>query len=919
MLLGRALERQTLDLQIAAVLSGESRALVIRGEAGIGKTALLEDLLTRAEGCHVLRVAGIQSEMELTYALLQQLCAPMLDDLGRLPEPQRVALVTAFGLQPGPPPDQFLVGLAVLTLLSERAAERPLVCVVDDAHWLDHPSAQALAFAARRLQAESVAILFATRTRSDAPELAGLPEMVVGRLDRSSAEALLSSVFPALPDKQVRDRLIDETGGNPLAILEVPRGLRHVELATGLVLPDRGVASKIEDSFARRVSSLPLDTQQLLLLAAAEPFGDPILVWRAAELLGIRREAAAAAATSGLCQFGVSIRFRHPLVRSAVYRSGSDEARRTVHGALAKVSDPGADPDRRAWHRAQASRGPDEDLAAELERSAAQAQARGGFAQAAALLEQSTKMTPDASVRSRRALGAARVACLGGDFDTARELLVVAETGPIDALGRAHVHLLLAQIAFAEHRGGDPAQLLLSAAKELEHLDIAQARETYLEAFLAALFTARRSASTGLREVAQAARAAPPAPNPPHPADELLDGLALLVTDGHAAAMSTLRRALDSFASEPLSGGRGLPWLWLASSVAAALWDERWDLLSTRHVTIAREGGALKELPLALHSRSYVHLFQGDLTTAASLVQEAATVTEAIGSQLPPFGALALVTWRGPETQARELIERSMAEAESRGEGMEERVAGWASALLDNSLGRYEDALAVAQRTTEPRDVGVASTTWALVELIEAAARSGRPQIGAEALSWLSAATQASGTDWAVGLEARSRALLSEDAAAEELYREAIERLSGTPFRPDLARAHLVYGEWLRRAKRREDARDQLRTAHEMLTGMGMEAFAERAARELRATGATARKRTVETGYDLTAQEAQIAGLASEGLSNPQIASRLFLSPRTVEYHLRKVFTKLGITSRARLAGALAGLDINRRPTPLGR
>ncbi len=908
MLLGRAGEGEILDEVLGAARVGESRVLVIRGEAGIGKTALLEYVLERADGFQVTRVAGVQSEMELGYAVLHQLCAPMLGRLEDLPEPQRVALSTVFGLLSGSTPDPFLVGLAVLTLLSEAAGEQPLLCIVDDAQWLDRESARALAFAARRLQADSVALLFAVRAPTTVPELEGLPQLLVGGLDHSSAEALLGTVLPALRDKQVRDRIIVETGGNPLAILELPRGMTVVELASGLVLSGHGVANEIEESFARRVSLLPPDSRRLLLIAAAEPLAEPVSVWRAAERLGIAREAAEPPASAGLCEFGSSVRFRHPLVRSAVYRSAPPAERRKVHLALVQVTDPHVDPDRRLWHQAQGTPAPDEPLAAELERSAGRAQARGGFAQAAAFLQLATMITPDPLVRSRRGLDAARAEFTAGDFEAAQELLAAAQTGPLDQLGRSHADLLSAQIAFAEHRDGDPAAQLLAAARQLEPVDPALARETYLQAFTAAYFTARLSTGTGLKDVAEAARAAAPPRQPPGPADQLLDGLSSLFTEGFASAMSPLRSALEAFRTEPVSEGGGLPWLWLASSVAAALWDESWDVLSARYISICQEAGALSELPLALDSRVYVHIFLGEFAVAASLIEEEATVKEAIGSRLPPFGALGLLTWQGRETQARELINRCVADALSHGEGMEERIAWWASAVLDNSLGRYGDALVAARQAAEPPEVAVPANNWALVELVEAAARSGQPEAGREALERLTKTTQASGADWALGLEARSRALLSDGEPAEVSYLEAIERLGRTPFRPDLARAHLLYGEWLRRERRRVDARGQLRIAHEMLTEIGSDAFAERAARELRATGGTARKRTVETSRDLTPQEAQIARLASQGLSNPDIGNRLFISPRTVEYHLSKVFTKLGISSRERLTDALADL-----------
>ena len=883
---------------------GESRALVIRGEAGVGKTALLEYLREAASGCRVVRVAGLQFEMELAFAALHQLCASMLDRLPVLPEPQRDALGTVFGIRAGPAPDRFLVGLAVLSLLAETAEAQPLVCLIDDAQWLDRASAQTLALAARRLVAESVAVVFAMRDSDTDVEPLGLPELVVDGLEKNAAHALLHSVTPVVLDQRVRDRIVAETRGNPLAIQELSHALSPAELASGLVLPGGpGLADRIESSFARRVAQLPPDTRLLLLVAAAEPLGEEGLFWGAAERLGLGVEAAAPAVAAGLCDAGASLRFRHPLVRSAVYRAASVEDRRTVHGALAEATDPESASERITWHRAQAATQPDEELAAELERSADREQALGGFAQAQVFLQQATLMTPDPVIRARRAVHAARVALLAGAFEVALSLLTTARAGPLDELERARADLLHAQIAFAVSRSSEAASLLLAAAKRLELLDVDLARETYFEAFAVAMFADRPSMGVGMRQVAEAARSAPRPSSPPRPADLLLDGLALRFTEGYAAGVSPIRHALAAFRSARAPEARGLSGLWLAGVIASDLWDdESWDVLSARHMEIARHVGALGELALALDSRTWVHLFAGELGPAALLVHEAGAITEATGSGLTPFGAVGLLAWQGRRS---ELFALMQTEAMSRSEGVGIGVAQWAVALLENGLGHYEDALVVAVQAADQREE-VASTKWALVELIEAAARSGS-DAGDDALRALTIMTQASGTDWALGLEARSRALLSQGANAESLYREAIDRLRRTRVRAELARAHLLYGEWLRRERRRLDAREQLRTAHELLVEMGVEAFADRAARELRATGATARKRRVDAGGNLTPQEAHVAHLAREGLSNREIASRLFLSPRTVEYHLRKVFTKLHIKSRQELALAFPG------------
>ena len=899
-LLGRRAERDVLDRLLRAVRAGESRALVVRGEPGVGKTALLDYLAGRASDCRVATAAGIQSEMELAFAALHQLLAPMLDRLERLPGPQRVALRTAFGMSAGRTPDRFLVGLAVLGLLSETAAARPLVCLVDDEQWLDHASAQILAFVARRLGAEAVGLVFGARVPSG--DLSGLPELVVEGLRGDDARALLSSVLTGPLDERVRDQIVAETRGNPLALLELPRGLTAAELAGGFGLPGAlPLPGRIEESFRRRVEALPAQTRRLLLLAAAEPAGDPVLVWRAAGWLGIGADAAGPAAEAGLVEFGGRVLFRHPLVRSAAYRSASLEGRQQLHRALAEATDPEADPGRRAWHRAHAAPGPDEDVAAELERSAGRVQARGGLAAAAAFLERAAVLTPDLAQRAGRALAAAQAKVQAGGSGAALDLLAMAEAGPLSELQRAHADLVRAQLAFATSRGSDAAPLLLHAAQRLEPIDAGLARATYLDAMMAAVFAGRHAGPGGdALAVARAVAAAPPSLQAPSASDLLLDGLAVLYNEGYTAALPILRQALLAFGGS-MPADQELRWLSLAFTAAMHIWDDdRADVLSNRYVERARKVGALIELPLALSRRVYVLLFAGELTAAASLVEEIQAAAEATGTNFTPYAAMGLAALRGAEIEASALIEATVKDVPSRGEGLGITAAERANAVLNNGLGRYEKALTAAQRaTTNDRELGFSN--WALAELIEAATRSGMSQTAAGAYRRLAEITGASGTDWALGVQARSHALLSEGEAAEGLYRQAIARLGRTRARTELARAHLLYGEWLRRERRRTDAREQLRTAHRMLEAMGMEGFARRARRELRATGETARKRTVATAVELTAREAQIARLALEGLSNPEIGTRLFLSPRTVQSHLSNVFTKLGISSRGQL------------------
>jgi DNA-binding CsgD family transcriptional regulator len=810
-------------------------------------------------------------------------------------------LRTAFGLSSGSAPDRFLVGLAVLSLLSDVAEEHPLVCLVDDAQWLDRTSAQVLGFVARRLVAESVGLVLAARVTSG--ELAGLPELVVEGLEEGDARELLDAVLTGPLDARVRDRMVAETNGNPLALLELPRGLTPAELAGGFALPGAvPLSTSIEASFRRRLDALPADTRWLLKLAAAEPVGDPVLVWRAAERLGIGTQAVTPAAEAGLLEVGARVRFRHPLVRSAAYRSASLQERQEVHRALAEATDAALDPDRRAWHRAHAAPGPDEDVAAELERSAARAQARGGLAAAAAFLQRSVALTRDPERRTDRALTAAQASLQTGALDAAIGLLATAEAGALDEFQRARVDLVRGQVAFASGLGSEAPRLLLKAARRLELFDLELARETYLTAWVAAVFAGHLAGGDVLLEICRAVRALPPSPATPRPLNLLLDGLALLTTDGRAAATATLQRAAKALADIPVEDV--LRWGWAASAPSIVWDDEGWRTISARQVQLLRDAGALAELPIQLPALAIATAWIGDFATAGSLAAEADSVAAASGSPIAPYGLLRLRALQGREAEASALIASAIDHAAAGGQGMAATQAHWAAAVLYNGLARYQEAASAARQaasnTFEPW-----IWMWALPELVEAAARGGDAELARDALERLAETTQPRSTEWALGIEARCRALLSDGAAADDLYREAIDRLSRTQLRPELARSHLLYGEWLRRRGRRIDARGQLRTAHDMFAAIGMEAFAERARRELIATGEKVRKRSVETRDLLTPQEAQIARLAQDGRSNSEIGAQLFLSPRTVKYHLRKVFTKLDISSRAQLDRAL--------------
>ncbi|GIF26618.1 DNA-binding CsgD family transcriptional regulator [Actinoplanes tereljensis] len=1004
---GRQRERDTLSRLLSAARAGHGQALVLRGEPGIGKTALLSFLasLPAATG-RTARAVGSEAERELAFAGLHQLCGPFLDRLDHLPGPQRDALSTTFGLAPGDVPDPLLVGLAVLTLLGKVARERPLLLLVEDAHWLDRPSAETLRFVARRLTTEPVALVLATR--SAFPDVPELP--VPGLTDDEAAELLAAALTGPL-DPRVRARIMAEARGNPRAILDVPRTLTPTELAYG------GDPGPVFPAGTVRLSSgVAPAARRLLLVAAAEPTGDVPLLWRAARRLGLGTDAAAAAEEAGLIELDDRVRFRDPLLRAAVYRAAGLGERRAAHQALADATDPATDPDRHAWHRAHAAAGPDENIADELEHSAGRALARGGMAASASFLTTAATLTPDPARRARRTLDAARAKAGAGAFAEALSLLALAESGPLDEAGQARAKLVRGRIAYRSSTG-DALPLLLAAAQQLDLIDPTLAREAYLDALSAALLAghespalteaehqARPPAKTkrrgsprsevgrmgrslgsaggvgagALGEVARIVREVPGPERYPRRTDLLLDGLAVLGTDGYPAAAPLLQRAVRALGGEALAMREAFRSAGVAASVAADLWDdEHWDVLSRRNLDAVRHAGAFGLLPSALATRAIFEIHSGDLAAAATLVAQSRWLTGptsheqaagligyghagALGGQgqggtlggygqggtlggygqggtlggygqggtlsgyeqggfgwggglgghglggrehadvLVPAAWLAAV--RGDEQVAERLIAEALDDAKARGAGMS--ALGAARAVLCNGLGRYEEAMTAADEPASgPVELG--ASKWALAELVEAGVRSANPKAAWRAFEQLAAMTKAAGTELALGVEAGRRALLRSGRAAEDLYREAIERFGKTRIRVERARAKLLYGEWLRRAGRRADARVQLREAYEELAAMGVAAFADRARRELLATGETVRKRTVAAEGELTAQEEQIAGLAVQGLTNPEIAATLFISPRTVEWHLRKVFAKLGVGTRRELRRAL--------------
>ena len=883
--------------------TGAGRVLALRGEAGIGKSALLQYVVEAATDFTVLRAAGVESEMELAFAGLQQLCVPVLSRIDRLPDPQRHAVEVAFGLRDGDAPDRFLVGLAVLGLLAAASEDRPVLCVVDDVQWVDRVSRQTLSFVARRLLAERAVLVFTSRDA--VAELVGLPELAVEGLSDDESRELLDSAVLGRLDPRVRDRIITETRGNPLALLELPRHLSPAELAGGYYRPDpRSVPSQLEEHFVRRLRALPTDTRRLVTIAAAEPLGDPTLLRRAAAGMGLAADGADPAEAAGLLDVGQRVSFRHPLVRSAAYRDAPADERRSAHRALADATDAKADPDRRAWHRAHAAVGPDEDVARELEFSAGRAQVRGGTSAAAAFLGRAAELTPDPAVRGGRALAAAEAKAAVAATDAADELLAMAELAALDDVQRARLDQLRARLLFSRSRGNGNAPALFEStrrfaetARRFETVDHRLAGEAHLDAINSAMYVGRLGGADLVRQTAAAAVHALRGRDLELLADQVAYAMGELLVAGPVAAIPTLRAAAAAITSES--------WLWQAFPMAhEALVHESWDddawhRLASDAVRLATEAGALEVLPRALVSRAGVHVQAGEFSSASRLIAEAHEISTVVGVAPVRYHGLALLAWTGDEAETVKRANAILRDGTARGEGRVHGLAGYASAVLYNGLGRYDAALASVRPACDYEDVGLYS--WSLVEMTEAAVRAGEKTTAAEAFERLAERTTAAGTDWAHASRARSQALLHDGAAAEDHYVEAIDRYGRTRIGVHLARARLLYGEWLRRQNRRTDARTQLRLAHESLSRMGAVAFAERARRELLATGEKARKRATASGDALTPQEQQIAELAGAGLTNPEIGAQLFISAHTVEWHLRKIFAKLSIRSRREL------------------
>ncbi|MFD4638190.1 ATP-binding protein [Lentzea sp. NPDC058436] len=859
-MIGRHGEQRRVDELVGRAREGRGGALVLSGEAGIGKSALLAHAVGAASGFLVLRAAGSEFEQELPYSALHQLCVPVLGHLPDLPAPRREAVRIAFGLAGGTP-QPFQVGLAVLDLVT--AAGRPVLCVIDDAQWLDSVSSQALAFLARRTGADAVAVVLALRS-STVDALGELPLLHVGGLGDEDAKALLAARHPFPLDDRVRDRLVAEAGGNPLALLELP-------LDGGFTAP-AAVPSRVEEGFRVRLADLPDDARLLLTIASADPTGDPGLLWPAAEALGV---GGAVAETAGLVEFGARVRFCHPLARSAVYRAASEGTRRAVHGALADATDALTAPDRRAWHRAQSCAGPDEGVAADLEQCAARARSRGGVAAAAAFLERAVALSLDGRRRATRTLAAVEACVEAGVLERAADLLATVETTALDEVQHARADQLRGRIAFSRPGDTSGPSWTVSAARRLAGPAPDLARECFLDAVETSFVVGR--AGGVVEEVLAAARAVAPPPGEP----DLLEALTTWAEHGYGAALPLLRAALHN-------GQLRRPAL--ASMIGTDLWDlDTQFTLAEWLLKAGRESGSPMLLRLAFAQKATGAVLCGDVGQALAATAEEEAIADAVGEPPLRHHRLLLAAMSGHREETLDLLQAG---------GGSGHVASlhWSAALLHNGLGDHKAALSAARAATEHGDLFLVGV--ALPELVEAAVRQRQPDVAARALEALTERTRAAGTDLGRGVTAYARGLVT---GAEDDYREAVESLEDSPLRPYRGRAHLLYGQWLRRAGRGDESLRELRTAHDLLTASGAEGFAARAAEELRDAGQEIAHRPASTHETLTRQQLAVARLVASGATSNEVAGQLFVSKRTVDAHLRAIFHKLGVTSRRQL------------------
>jgi DNA-binding CsgD family transcriptional regulator len=905
-LVGRSADCGVLDDLVEAIRGGLSRSLVIAGEPGIGKTSLLRYAARAAVGVRMVSIAGVESELRLGFAALHRMLVPYLGRIGALPAPQRDALGSAFGLSDGPPADRFLAGLGVLSLLADAAAEQPLIWLVDDAQWLDRDSLEVLGFVGRRLYADSIGLLFGVREPSPGlTALDGLPTRRLGGLDPAAARALLAAAISGSVNARVAARIIAETGGNPLGLREVAALLTSDQLAGRSPLPRRLlVGRRMQGHFLRQVKMLPPATGSLLLLASAASGDDPAALWRAAALLDLGPDAADPAVAQDIISLDPQVAFRHPLIRSAVYEGARSADRCRVHDAWASIAGRDGYPDQAAWHRAAAAVVPDEDVAAGLERSAERAERRGGYAAQATFLARAAELTPDAQHHAVRPFAAARAHLAAGDGTLAEALLDQAAPR-LDAAGMHVAALRLrASIAVFFSRHKDAPAILLDAIAAAGPPDLPLIRAMLFEAMQAALVARQYTTGTALAEVAHAALRTPA--QTATGTDLLLDGFAIRTAVGYSPAVPLLRAAVAALFTGERPPQAGIPATILGWFAADDLWDEQLRQEMLRRAEAAqRRHGALGALRITLAGLTTGEVWAGRPAEAEACYLEAAEISASMGVPAPATTGvlLELRAWQGREQESRALAEMTAQWGQQRGAAILEVFAWMGLTVLELGLGRYAEALGWGLRIYDDDPPGFGSRI--LPEIVEAGGRGGDHPAAHAALGRLTDRATASGTPWALGMLARSRALLARDADAEAFYREAIAHLAGTSVRTELARAHLLYGEWLRRQKRRKDARAQLRAACGMFDAMGAAAYAGRTRAELLATGGSPRQPAERAGPDLTPQEAQVSRLAAAGATNAEIATHLFVTTSTVEYHLAKVFRKLGITSRRQLATAL--------------
>jgi len=891
---GRQAQLGALSELVEGARERRGGAIVVSGEPGVGKTTLIGHALANRLDVSVLRVAGVQFEKGFAFAAVHRLFQPLLAESKELAEPILAVLETAFGMREGRVPDADDVGAALLGLLSEAASGGPVVCVIDDAQWVDDPSARALAFLAEAIAAEPVAMIFALPEAGTVPALAALPQVQVARLSAEDARALLAAEFHAPLDRRVRERIIAEARGNPLALLELPHRSGPGHFAGGFGLPDAAPpADGVEDGFRERLTALPDATRLLLLLAAADPLGDQELLWRAADSLGVGSGAAAPARDAGLLGDGEGVIFRHPLVRSAVYRAAGGDDRRRVHRALAEATDPALDPERRIWHHAQAAAGPDKQIAGDLEYWAVNVQSRGGVAASAAFTGRSAALTADRELRAERLLAAARSKIEAGALDDAEGLLSAAEASSLSARQRAHRDRLLGRIAFLSRNMQPALDLQLKAAAQFARLDPSLARACHLDAIETGMLAGRTG--DAMMVTIREASAAPPAPGTPTSADLLLDALVALYTGDRRRGLAILAPILDDTRNE----------VWLRHPLLGCLLaGEAWHIeafvnIASWQVESARSTGSVSTIPIGLMTLTAASVWGGDTPGEMALLSLGESLADVTGLAQPCYARVVSAAFHGFEPAASRQIRAIEVEARKRGEGLTVSCCAWAEAVLGNALADYPRALAAARAATSYREAGIHGQS--LLELTEAAVRCGDRDAALSAYGELVELTGSPSAGWGAEVQACAAALVAENDVAEQRYRDALTLLGAGHNAVWIGRTHLLFGEWLRRQGRRREAREQLGRAHDVFAASGLAAFAKRAAAEMQATGEKARSRGGAATDELTAQETAIVQLVVAGATNREIAAKMFLSPRTIDTHLRSIFRKLGVTSRRQL------------------